>query len=62
MRFRPCIDLHEGRVKQIVGSTLKTETLSELKTNFETDNTSAYYAAMYYRDDLPGVSECVSVW
>ncbi len=57
MRIRPCIDLHEGRVKQIVGSTLKTEALSEMKTNFETDQTSAYYAAMYRRDGLPGVSE-----
>lgn len=29
--FRPCIDLHAGQVKQIVGGTLDT---SSLKTNF----------------------------
>ncbi len=60
MRIRPCIDLHNSRVKQIVGSTLKAEALSELKTNFDTDKTSAYYAEMYRRDGLPGVSVYVS--
>ena len=40
MKFRPCIDLHSGQVKQIVGSTLldkKEETPASLATNFETD-------------------------
>jgi phosphoribosylformimino-5-aminoimidazole carboxamide ribotide isomerase len=44
MKFRPCIDLHSGQVKQIVGSTLidikKEETANDdtnLATNFETD-------------------------
>lgn len=35
-KFRPCIDLHDGRVKQIVGSSLN-DSGTGLKTNFETD-------------------------
>ena len=31
--FKPCIDLHDGQVKQIVGGTL-TDTNETLKTNF----------------------------
>jgi len=31
--FRPCIDLHEGKVKQIVGGTLGGAA-GDLKTNF----------------------------
>jgi phosphoribosylformimino-5-aminoimidazole carboxamide ribonucleotide (ProFAR) isomerase len=32
--FRPCIDLHEGHVKQIVGGTLSETAPGSLKTNF----------------------------
>lgn len=32
--FRPCIDLHDGKVKQIVGGTLSDDKPEELKTNF----------------------------
>lgn len=32
--FRPCIDLHDGQVKQIVGGTLSDDKPEELKTNF----------------------------
>ena len=32
--FRPCIDLHDGRVKQIVGGTLSETDPGSLKTNF----------------------------
>ena len=32
--FRPCIDLHNGEVKQIVGGTLNEDDQSQLKTNF----------------------------
>lgn len=51
--FRPCIDLHEGRVKQIVGGTLDTPG-NGLRTNFVSDRSSAYYAAIYRRDGLAG--------
>jgi len=51
--FRPCIDLHNGKVKQIVGGSLKDDS-SEVKTNFESDKDAAYYATMYSRDELHG--------
>eukprot|EP00752_Nemacystus_decipiens_P004862 g4425.t1 len=56
VRFRPCIDLHEGKVKQIVGSTLSAtgETTTALETNFETTKSSADFAKMYERDALRG--------
>lgn len=45
-RFRPCIDLHAGQVKQIVGGTLTTEN-ANLKTNFVSTHNAAYYARLY---------------
>lgn len=33
-KFRPCIDLHNGQVKQIVGGTLSDGEPNKLKTNF----------------------------
>jgi phosphoribosylformimino-5-aminoimidazole carboxamide ribotide isomerase len=52
-RFRPCIDLHSGQVKQIVGSTL-SDSGAGLKTNFVSDRDAAWYAELYRRDELPG--------
>ena len=49
--FRPCIDLHDGVVKQIVGGTL---TDSGATTNFVAQHSPAYYAELYRRDDLTG--------
>lgn len=54
MKFRPCIDLHGGRVKQIVGSTLSDLSAGQLQTNFASEYPASYYAAMYKRDRLPG--------
>lgn len=54
MRFRPCIDLHGGRVKQIVGSTLRDGSGDSLRTNFSSDLPPSYYAARYREDNLPG--------
>ena len=54
MRLRPCIDLHNGKVKQIVGSTLREDSPQELKTNFVADLSAAHYADMYRRDGLSG--------
>ena len=51
--FRPCIDLHEGRVKQIVGGTLG-EAPERLRTNFVSDHAAAWYANLYKRDGLKG--------
>ena len=52
-RFRPCIDLHDGRVKQIVGSTL-TDTGAGPRENFVSPHGAAYYAELYRRDALTG--------
>jgi phosphoribosylformimino-5-aminoimidazole carboxamide ribotide isomerase len=59
VQFRPCIDIHQGRVKQIVGGTLKDsedgEASSETpETNFETETSSAEFAEMYRRDGIRG--------
>lgn len=52
MRFRPCIDLHEGRVKQIVGGSLRDGEAPV--THFESERSAADYARIYREDDLPG--------
>lgn len=49
--FRPCIDLHEGQVKQIVGGTLGN---SSLRTNFVSEKSAAWFAELYRRDQLSG--------
>ncbi|MBC8002914.1 MAG: phosphoribosylformimino-5-aminoimidazole carboxamide ribotide isomerase [Opitutaceae bacterium] len=51
--FRPCIDLHEGKVKQIVGGSL-TDDPSTLRTNFVSERSAAWYANLYRRDGLKG--------
>lgn len=53
-KFRPCIDLHAGSVKQIVGGTLSTSTPSDLKTNWTSEHPSAYYADLYKQHALDG--------
>eukprot|EP00741_Cyanophora_paradoxa_P012042 tig00020592_g11637.t1 len=56
VRFRPCIDLHKGKVVQIVGSTLKDEEEGAPgpEVNFETARDSADFARMYRDDGLAG--------
>lgn len=54
MRFRPCIDLHDGRVKQIVGGSLNDGDEGTLETNFATDRSPAWFAAQYRKDGLIG--------
>ncbi len=51
--FRPCIDLHEGQVKQIVGGTLSDDPAT-LRTNFVSERSGAWYAELYRRDGLKG--------
>jgi phosphoribosylformimino-5-aminoimidazole carboxamide ribotide isomerase len=51
--FRPCIDLHEGKVKQIVGGTLGDRP-ERLQTNFVSDRPAAWFAELYKRDGLRG--------
>ncbi len=54
MQFRPCIDLHNGKVKQIVGSTLKDDDPGSLQTNFTATHPSSWFAELYRRDNLTG--------
>src|SRR5688572_25741700 len=51
--FRPCIDLHQGQVKQIVGGTL-TDSGQGLKTNFVSEHDSRWFAELYKSDGLSG--------
>ena len=52
-RFRPCIDLHSGQVKQIVGGTLKQDD-SGLKTNHVSDLPASHFATLYKDNALEG--------
>ena len=54
-KFRPCIDLHDGKVKQIVGGTLENnESGLNLKTNFEAVEPPSYYSKLYADNHLSG--------
>ena len=50
-KFRPCIDLHEGLVKQIVGSTIDGP---EFKENFVADRDASWFANRFKNDQLQG--------
>jgi phosphoribosylformimino-5-aminoimidazole carboxamide ribotide isomerase len=52
-RFRPCIDLHTGQVKQIVGGTL-SEREADLKTNHVSQHPAGYFAKLYRDADALG--------
>ena len=54
MRFRPCIDLHQGIVKQIVGKTLSDQDSDHLETNFKADKPAGWFAELYRKDNLTG--------
>ena len=49
MHFRPCIDIHNGKVKQIVGGSL-TDQGNQAKENFTASENADYYAKMYQKD------------
>jgi phosphoribosylformimino-5-aminoimidazole carboxamide ribotide isomerase len=51
--FRPCIDLHEGKVKQLVGGTLSDDP-TRVKTNFVAEHSASWYAELYRKDNLRG--------
>lgn len=53
MKFRPCIDIHNGRVKQIVGGTLR-DYGDAAKENFVSEQNACFYAEMYKKDGLKG--------
>lgn len=53
MKFRPCIDIHNGSVKQIVGGSL-SDTENHAVDNFVSDYDASFYADMYKNDGLTG--------
>lgn len=53
MEFRPCIDIHNGKVKQIVGGSLKDQG-DQAKENFVAEQTAAFYAEFYKKDQIKG--------
>ncbi len=53
MRFRPCIDIHNGSVKQIVGGSLADKGDFAVD-NFVSEYDAAYYAGLYRKYDLYG--------
>ena len=51
MVFRPCIDIHQGKVKQIVGGSLKDE--GNMATeNFVSEYDASYFANLYKKENL----------
>ena len=46
MKFRPCIDIHNGKVKQIVGGSLKDQG-DQAAENFVSEQDAAFYAELY---------------
>lgn len=53
MRFRPCIDIHNGQVRQIVGGSL-ADSGDRAEVNFASCRGADYYAGLYRQDGLTG--------
>lgn len=53
MRFRPCIDIHNGKVKQIVGGSL-TDQGNQAEENFVSERDAGFYARLYRENGLQG--------
>ena len=53
MKFRPCIDIHNGKVKQIVGGSLR-DAGNAATENFVAEQDAAYYAHLYKEEGLSG--------
>lgn len=53
MQFRPCIDIHNGKVKQIVGGSLQ-DAGDCAKENYVAEHEADYYAAIYQKNNIQG--------
>lgn len=53
MKFRPCIDIHNGKVKQLVGGSLRDDR-DQAQENFVSEKGAAYYARLFRKDGLKG--------
>jgi len=52
MKLRPCIDIHDGKVKQIVGGSISDTAACE--ENFVSERDSSYFAELFRKDDVRG--------
>ena len=55
MKFRPCIDIHKGKVKQIIGSTLG----EKVEVNFESSKSGLIFANLFAQHDFSNGHICV---
>ena len=53
MKFRPCIDIHNGNVKQIIGSSLSDDN-DFAQENFISKRDAKFYSKLYKSDNLKG--------
>lgn len=53
MEFRPCIDIHNGKVKQIVGGSLHDEG-NEARENYVAEQDAAFFARLYKQEEIQG--------
>mgnify|MGYP000625958517 CR=1 FL=1 len=53
MKFRPCIDIHNGKVKQIVGGSL-TDVQDQASENFVSEQDASFYAELYKKAGIKG--------
>lgn len=53
MEFRPCIDIHNGSVKQIVGGSLK-DAGNEAEENFVSEQDASFFADFYRENGIKG--------
>ena len=53
MKFRPCIDIHNGQVKQIVGASL-IDNNNQAIENYTSTQSASWFAALYKKDNLTG--------
>ena len=53
MEFRPCIDIHNGKVKQIVGGSLR-DAGNLARENFVSEQDAAFFARLYRNAGIRG--------
>ena len=53
MKFRPCIDIHNGQVKQIVGGSLR-DLGDQARENFVATQDAVFFAKLYQKYNLKG--------
>ena len=53
MEFRPCIDIHNGKVKQLVGGSLRDQG-DTAEENFVSEQNAVFYAELYKKNNIAG--------